>query len=165
MEQFKWQIIGITLMETKFLYTCQVNCLWIKGCWYAVITDTFKHILYLKHFYTGYQIMVFDQSKFSIFTIKPEMKLDNLWWTVFMKSSSQTGWVNFHFQATLVFTHVKANYLEVVLGKCKACKIRIYFQCNYFMLHCTTGIQISLRLYLSLDANYPFLQVTNNMKI
>lgn len=119
MEQFKWQIIGIILMEAKFLYTCQVNCLWIKGCWYAVITDTSKHILYLKHFYIGYQIMVFDQSKFSIFTIKPEMKLDNLWWTVLMKSSSQTGWVNFHFQASLVFTLWKQIIWKLCWGNAK----------------------------------------------
>lgn len=68
MEQFKWQTVGITLMETKFLYTCLIRCLWIKGFWCPVITDTSGHNLYLKHFYADYQIMVFDQCKFSIFT-------------------------------------------------------------------------------------------------
>lgn len=35
---------------------------------------------------------------------------------------------------------------------------RLYFQCNYFMLHCIKDIQISLTLFPSFDTNYPFLQ-------
>lgn len=33
---------------------------WIKGFWYPVITDTSRHNLYLKHFYTDYRVMVFN---------------------------------------------------------------------------------------------------------
>jgi len=33
---------------------------WIKWFWYPMITDTSKHNLYLKHFYTDYKVIVVD---------------------------------------------------------------------------------------------------------
>lgn len=84
----------------------------------------------------------------------------SVWWAVLMKSTSQTGWVNFHLQAPLVFQSCESKLFGSCAGEMEGLQDqRLDFQCNYFMPHCTKGIQISLRLFLSLDANYPFLQL------
>lgn len=148
-------------METKFLYTCQINCLWIKGCWYLMITDTSRHILYLEHFYAGYQIMVFDQSQFSIFTIKPEMKLYNLYgeqfsWNPLPKLS---GWT--FISKLLCFSLTwKQIIWKLCWGNGRSAGSETIFSVQLLHASLHKGYTDFLKTSLSLYANYPFLQVT-----